>query len=246
MKNPGILARGLGIALVLAAAACGRAVEPAPGRTSTLADSPSSAESASPAAPAEPASPSRTIVVEPNGLDVASFGRPMNEVVPLLVGLLGSPVYDDRMHGDLPLGYLGMGSTARRLDFGGLYVVFGDWPTRYRDDGVLHLLGWGVTRRRTENGARLVTGEGVSVGARTSRLEAVFGSSLELPPGWCGGPVWYFVAGSDQDSQLVGSLAVRPYGATRSTWSTASVDARVSWLSAGEQQEDWGGVRFTC
>jgi hypothetical protein len=170
----------------------------------------------------------------------------MTTVLPALVELLGEPVEDARMHGDLPLGYWGVDATARSVDFGGLVVVFGDWPTPYRDDGVMHAVSWGVTRRRTTNGTRLVPVGGISIGATVADLAARFGAALELPPGWCGGPVWYFAIHTDTDSPLVGGLAEHPYSKPRTEWSSVSSDVHVVWISAGEQQEDWGGVGFTC
>ena len=92
--------------LILAAASCGRGTEPTERPTSTVpVESPSSAESTSPSVPTVSPSPPVTIEVGSRGFDAAPFGRSMRRVVPLLVELLGAPVYDDRMHGDLPLGY---------------------------------------------------------------------------------------------------------------------------------------------
>jgi hypothetical protein len=92
-----------------------------------------------------------------DGLGEFTFGDPMTTVFLGLVELLGEPVIDDRMHGDLPLGFGGEDSTARVVDFGGLRVVFGDWPTPYRDDRVMHVLAWGAGARRSESGTRLVS-----------------------------------------------------------------------------------------
>jgi hypothetical protein len=181
-----------------------------------------------------------------DGLGEFTFGDPMTTVFPGLVELLGEPMTDDRMHGDLPLGFGGEDSTARVVDFGGLRVVFGDWPTPYRDDRVMHVLAWGAGARRSENGTRLVSSDGVVVGATVSDLEAEFDPGLELPPDWCGGPVWYFEAHTAGGAQLIGSLAAHPYSEPGTPWSSAISEVRVDWFAAGEPPEDWGGVGFTC
>jgi hypothetical protein len=154
----------------------------------------------------------------------------MTEVLPALVAILGKPVDDAQMHGDLPLGYDGMNSTARSLDFGGLVVVFGDWAD-YADAGTMHLVGWGASGRRTANGTRLATPDGIRSGSTVADLEAAFGSSLHLPhvdqPG-CGGPPWYFAVNPDV-LDLIGSLTAPP----------SDPEARVDGLGAGSQREGW-------
>lgn len=87
------------------------------------------------------------VELRPDGLADFAFGRPMVEVLPGLVGLLGEPREDIRMHGDIPFGYGGMETTARVVTFDGLEVVFHDWSGYFRDDGVMHLVAWGAEGR---------------------------------------------------------------------------------------------------
>jgi hypothetical protein len=181
-----------------------------------------------------------------DGPDGFAFGDAMTMVVPALIELLGAPIEDVRMHGDLPLGFGGADSTARTVDFGGLELVFGDWPTPYRDDGVMHLVAWGISARRTASGTRLLTRVGVDVGSSVAGLRDAFDSELELPPPWCHGPVWYFAVGPDDGAQLIGGLMVDRDASVRRPWSSVSDDVRVDWLSSGQHPEDWGGPGFTC
>jgi hypothetical protein len=180
-----------------------------------------------------------------DGLGAFSFGDPMTKVLPWLLALLGEPVTDDRMHGDLPLGYSCVDCTARVVDFGGLRVVFGDWSTSHRDDGVMYVLSWNVGARRSRNGTRLASAEGIAIGATVIDLETALGE-VSFPPSWCGGPVWYFEGSGESGDPLIGSLATRPYSKPGTQWSSAISEVRVLGFGAGQPQEDWGGVGFTC
>jgi len=186
------------VGTALVAAACGRTTTPASVPSSTAAPSPT--PSLSPSAVLSPGvSPSRS--VEPtwstnaairlelrtDGLGEFSFGDPMPRVFSELVGLLGEPDGDVRMHGDMPMGWGGMDTVVRIVDFEGLRVVFDDWEGYFRDDGVMHLVSWGVDARRASGGVRLVTAEEISVGANVVDLQEAFGASLNLP-GWM--PCW--------------------------------------------------------
>ena len=184
----------------------------------------------SPSAPASSAptsaSPTSAAALElrVDGLGLVAFGDPMRDALPVLVDALGPPISEIREHGDLPYGYGGMDATVRRLDFGGLYVVFGDWSTPYRDAGAMHVLGWGATAAVSGTGTQLETPEGMGVGSSVTDLrEAMPSIDLTVDQG-CGGPPWYFWAGPR--SYLV-SLSASP----------SQTDARVVGLFAGEQRE---------
>jgi hypothetical protein len=159
-----------------------------------------------------------------DGLALVAFGDPMQDALPVLVGALGEPVEEIREHGDLPYGYGDLDSTVRRVDFGGLYVVFGDWSSPYRDDGVMHTLGWGASEASTASGTALRTPEGIGVGSSVADLRTAMPSvDLTVDEG-CTGPPWYFWAGPG--SYLV-SLSASP----------AEDGALVVGLFAGEQRE---------
>ncbi|MGA9161333.1 MAG: hypothetical protein WB297_10800 [Actinomycetota bacterium] len=172
------------------------------------------------------------VELRPDGLADFAFGRPMVEVLPGLVGLLGEPREDIRMHGDIPFGYGGMETTARVVTFGGLEVVFHDWSGYFREDGVMHLVAWGAEGRWTSAGVVLATPEGISVGDGVAELRTAFGPALHLPdvdlPG-CAGPPWYFAVEPGEPWGLIGSLDAPPSGP----------GAAVTRLSAGAQREGW-------
>ena len=206
---------------------CGQATErerlPVPTGSRSGIESPSVMESPS---TTQSMSPARAVQLRTNGLGLARFGEPMVDIFPLLVEILGPPVDEIRMHGDMPYGYGDMDSTVRRVDFGGLYAVFGDWDTHYRDDGVMHLAGWGASERRTANGTVLSTPEGIAVGASVADLEEALGPSLDLSVHeGCTGPPWYFVAGSGLVVNLTGS--------------PSDPGSRLAALSARVQREGW-------
>jgi hypothetical protein len=157
-----------------------------------------------------------------------SFGDPMRVVIPSLTELLGPPTDAQRMHGDMPLGYDGMNSTARWVLFGDLRLTFGD-RAEAGEAEVMHLVGWDAWGRRTTNGTLLVTAEGIRVGSSVADLQAAYGPSLHLPeptPWGCEGPPWYF--GVDPDPlAFLGSLSTSP----------SDTDARVDGLHAGSLRE---------
>jgi hypothetical protein len=207
-------------AAVLVAVSCG----PVPNGSDEPATSPKTT------APTTPGP--RTLQLRTGGLADLTFGRSMKEVLPALIGLVGRPIGDVRMHGDMPFGYGGVDTTARLVAFDGFEVVFHDWAGYLRDDGVMHLVSWSAERCQTSNGMVLATPEGISIGASVSLLKAAFGASLHLPdveqPG-CAGPPWYFAVDPDEPWGLVGSLT-RPPSDPR---------AEVGRLSAGAQREGW-------
>ena len=220
MAFPGGLGARVFIMVLLTAASCGRPAGPADGSgspTATESPSPTSSPSAAP-----------SIELRTDGLGAVEFGRPMEEAFPILVELLGPPVDEIRVHGDLPYGYGDLDSTVRRVDFGGLYAVFGDWETPYRDDGRMHLIGWGAFERRTANGTRPATPEGITMGASVAELRAAFGPSLDLTvEEGCGGAWWYFWVASESPYDLLVSLTGPPTD-------TAS---RLDGMTAGAQRE---------
>jgi hypothetical protein len=206
------------VAAALVASSCGRQSEP---RASGTLSSPTRAGLPSPAPPG-------VIVLERDGLGIVSFGDPMRVVSPRFIELLGPPTDVQQMHGDMPLGYDGLDSTARWVFFGDLRLLFGDWAESDRA-GVMHLLGWDVWGPHTTNGTSLATAEGIRVGSSVRDLEAEYGSALHLPerkPGVCEGPPWYF--GIDPDpSAFRGSLTAAP----------SHTDSRVRTLHAGSLRE---------
>ena len=167
-----------------------------------------------------------------DGLGRFGFGRPMDEVFPALVELLGEPSEDARMHADMPFGYGDVDTTARLVRFDGLQVVFQDWTGYFRGDGLMHLVAWSAERRIADDGIVLATPAGIAVGAGVPELEAAFGSSLRLPdvtrPG-CAGPPWYFAVDPEEPWGLIGSLSRPP----------SDPDAKVVHMSAGAQREGW-------
>ena len=184
-------------------------------------ESPSPIELPSPA-------PRGLIELRRDGLGVVSFGEPMRVVLPLLMELLGPPTDAQRIHGDMPLGYDGMNSTARWVYFDDLRLLFGDWAES-GEEGVMHLVGWDAGGRRTTNGTVLETAEGIRIGSSVADLQAAYGSSLHLPepnPWGCEGPPWYF--GVDPDPlAFLGTL----------TGSPTDAEARVGGLHAGSLRE---------
>jgi len=168
--------------------------------------------------------PVAAVELDTDGLALVAFGTSMDDALPMLVGALGEPVDEIREQGDLPFGYGDLDSTVRRVDFGGLYVVFGDWRSPYRDDGVMHTLGWGASEAATASGTPLWTPEGIGVGSSVAELRTALPSvDLTVDEG-CTGPPWYFWSGPG--SYLV-SLSASP----------AEDGARVVGLFAGEQRE---------
>lgn len=204
----------LAAVLLLAAVGCD---DDGGGGGSPSVPAPSASTSASP-------TPAAALALRVDGLGPVDFGDAMRDAFPLLVDALGPPASESREHGDLPYGYGGMDATVRRLDFGGLYVVFGDWSTPYRDAGEMHLLGWGATAAVSGVGTPLETPEGIGVGSSVADLrEAMPSIDLTVEPG-CGGPPWYFWAGPG--SYLV-SLSASP----------SKAGAVVTGLFGGEQRE---------
>jgi hypothetical protein len=124
-------------------------------------------------------------------------------VLPLLEQALGrSPVGDSTETGDLPFGYGGRNTTVRVVQFDGLGLVFTDWPY-FRDDGVVHLIAWGVGGTGAVD---LATPEGIKPGSTVEDLRAVYGDRLVLPPepGVCTGS-WHFFVGTSAYG-LMGTL----------------------------------------
>jgi hypothetical protein len=167
-----------------------------------------------------------------DGVDGFSFGDPMTQVMRGLVELLGNPVDDVRVHGDMPMGWGDVDTTVRLVDFGGLRVVFEDWEGYFRSDGVMHLVSWSAGRHRTLGGTVLAVPGGISVRASVPDLMGAFGPSLHLPdvaqPG-CAGPPWYFAVTPEEPWGLIGSLSGPP----------SDPETRVQGLGAGASDEGW-------
>ena len=127
------------------------------------------------------ATPSVTgITLRANGLGVVSFGEPAEDAMATMASVLGPPdrevVVDPVAEQDpMPYGY-----AAERYfrlsgwDGPGLYLVFSD-SNYYRDDGVPHFVGWGVTRPGLE------TEVGIGVGSRVADLVGAYGDNVTLP-----------------------------------------------------------------
>ena len=229
---PGTVLRALAVGALLVTGSC----------TSEGSGSPSSSPSASPNAALTPSpsqSPSATVAQSPSvepapevlelrsdGLGGSSFGDPVAEVVAGLEALLGPPVEDQRRHGDMPLGFGGVDTTTRRLAWPGLDVLFQDWEGYYRDDGVLHLIGWVVSDPATR-GIELRTPEGIAVGSPIVSLREAYGSELDVQRAECWGRVSFFWVGSGPLDQLGGSLNGFP----------KDPDALVTRLDAGAPKE---------
>lgn len=214
-----VAARALAMTLMILGVSCGRVTG-------------SGEEPTSPIPTESPTSSSVALELRTDGLGDFSFGRPMVKVFPALVELLGEPVGDIQVHGDMPMGWGDVDTMVRLVDFDGIRVVFDDWKGYFRKDGVMHLVSWSVEKRQVSNGLVLATPEGISVGANVPDLQAAFGSSLHLPdvgqPG-CGGPPWYFAVAPEEPWGLIGSLSGPP----------SNPHAHVEGMAAGASKEGW-------
>ncbi len=150
--------------------------QPAAPTTSTAATSPATTSTTTSTAASPPVG---ELVLLSDGLGVVSFGDPIDTVLPVLEQALGrSPTGDTTDTGDLPFGYGGRNTTVRVVRFDGLGLVFTDWPY-FRDDGVVHLVAWGVG---STGAVDLATPEGIKPGSTVEDLRAAYGDRLLIPP----------------------------------------------------------------
>jgi hypothetical protein len=182
-------------------ATTGKSERPAAPTTSITATSSTTTTTSTTTTAAPP--PVGELVLRSDGLGVVSFGDPVDTVLPLLEQALGRrPTSDITETGDLPFGYGGRGTTVRIVGFDGLGLVFTAWPY-FRDDGVVHVVSWGVGVGGTID---LATPEGIRPGSTVDELRAAYGDRLRLPPepDECTGS-WHFFVGTSPTG-LMGTL----------------------------------------
>jgi len=114
------------------------------------------------------------IVLEPDGLGVASFGAPEAEVMTLFERILGSPPtgsYDEAGWVE----YLGW-------EDHGLYLGFSrEWHDDWDEDPRPRFIGWQLHLGSADNG--LATSTGVGIGTTLAELRSIYGEDLVVHEG---------------------------------------------------------------
>lgn len=210
---------GLGIVLVaLLALAVGCSVDSG----GTEAD-----QSTASTIPPDPTSPEASLptaglVLRADGLGVLAFGEPVDSALRVLTDAVGrQPTGDSMTTGEMTQGF--GGTTVRFVGFGRLTVIFSD-GAYYRDDGLMHFAGWGLSG---SDPGGLGTPEGITPGSTVDQLRTAFGDQLHLDsePSECDGR-WHFSVGAS-------ALGLEGVLSGPSTDGSSSVTS----LSAGAQSE---------
>lgn len=138
----------------------------------------------------EPSSPAANPALRSDGLGAVPFGEPANTALPLLADIVGSQPTDDSTSDAMSRGF--GGNTVRFVRLGRLTVIFSDGGY-YRDDGVLHFAGWGLSGAES---SELTTQQGITIGSTVDDLRSAFGDQLRLStePSECTGN-WTFGVG---------------------------------------------------
>jgi hypothetical protein len=167
-------------------------------------------------------SPPGGLVLRADGLGVLAFGEPVDAALPVLTDAVGyQPTGDSTATGEMPQGF--GGTAVRFVEFGQLTVTFSD-GAYYRDDGVMHFAGWGLSG---SDPGGLATPEGITLGSTVDQLRTAFGDQLHLDsePSECDGR-WHFSVGAS----VLGLQGVLSGPSTDGSSSVTS-------LSAGAQSE---------
>jgi hypothetical protein len=182
---------GTGAALLafLAAALVLAACDPGPASRPTSASAQAQGRTAA-AASTVPASSGRsgavprpTLVLDPNGFDLARFGDPPPGVVTALTRRLGKPDADTGWRRTLGLPGPCLGGEPQRLRavrWGGLRVFFSDGATEYAPKGTLHFSGYWLEEAARVGRVRIATAAGITIGSTVAQIKAAYGAR-----GWC-------------------------------------------------------------
>jgi hypothetical protein len=109
-----------------------------------------------------------------DGLGIVSFGDDAETAVAALESVLGPPEVDSGWEE-----WYCTAGLVRNLQWGGLYVLFTEGPTRWSTGGP-HLVFYSYGLEEGGDPLRLTTPEGISLGSFVSDLEGVYGKALEI------------------------------------------------------------------
>ena len=171
------------------------------------------------------------ISLRADGLGVATFGDPVEEVIEILAGMLGLPDVDEQLGPPIDPHQWGLSAAnyLRRVEWTDLrlHAVFSDSDRYYRADGVPHLIGYSC------GSPVCATPEGLSVGHTVDDLQRIFGP-LVLPeePNECG-YVWNMEIEQDPtpDEWQTGAREVGFDG------DPSEPGTQVSWIGSGARSE---------
>jgi hypothetical protein len=220
----GALLAFLAAALVFAACDPGPASRPTPtstraqGGTATVAGT-ASTSSGRPGGVTRP-----TLVLDPNGFDLARFGDPPQGVITALTDRLGKPDSDTGWRRILGLPGPCLGGEPRRLravHWGGLRVYFSDGATDYAPKGTPHFNGYWLRDAATQRQARIATAAGITIGSTVAQLKAAYGARrIRLDPDISYGGPSFAVRSGGRDAFAGGVSQVTDAG-------------RVTWIQVG-------------
>jgi hypothetical protein len=139
-----------------------------------------------------PASSSRTgastrpsLVLDPNGFDLARLGDPPQGVIAALTRRLGTPDADTGWRSSplLPACVGGEPRRVRAVRWGGLRVYFSDGATDYGPKGTPHFNGYWLQDAARVGQVRLATAAGITIGSTVAQLKAAYGARrIRLEP----------------------------------------------------------------
>jgi hypothetical protein len=129
--------------------------------------------------------PRPTLVLDPNGFDLARFGDPPPGVIAALTDRLGKPDADTgwRPSPLLPACIGGEPQQVRAMRWGGLRVYFSDAATDYAPKGTPHFNGYWLQHAAMVGRARIATAAGITIGSTVAQLKAAYGARrIRLEP----------------------------------------------------------------
>jgi hypothetical protein len=220
----GALLAFLATALVFAACDPGPASRPTP--TSTRAQGGTAAAAGTaPTSSGRPGGVTRpTLVLDPNGFDLARFGDPPQGVITALTDRLGKPDSDIGWRRNVGLPGPCLGGEPRRLRavrWRGLRVYFSDGATQYGPKGTPHFNGYWLDDAATVGRARIATAAGITIGSTVAQLKAAYGARrIRLDPDISYHGPSFAVRAGGQDTLVGGVSQVTDAG-------------RVTWIYAG-------------
>jgi hypothetical protein len=158
-----------------------------PGRpTGTSAQAQGGAVAATPTSSGRPGTvPRPTLVLDPNGFDLARFGDPPPGVMAALTARLGKPDADTgwRPSPLLPACIGGEPRRVRAVRWGGLRMYFSDAATAYAPKGTPHFNGYWLQHAAVVGRARIATAAGITIGSTVAQLKAAYGARrIRLEP----------------------------------------------------------------